>query len=58
MRLPLSSVRDGAAVVPLDGGDGLAEAEDDAEVAQVVLQRLDDLVVAEVEHARSRPRRP
>ena len=36
----------------------LAEAERDAEVAQVVLQRLDHLVVAEVEQLRRASRRP
>ena len=37
--------------------DLLAEAEDEAEAAQVVLQRLDDLVVDEVEDARPLARR-
>ena len=37
--------------MPLDADDRLAEAEGDAEVAQVVLQRLDDLRVAELEQA-------
>jgi hypothetical protein len=36
---------------PVDGGDLLAEAEDDAEIAQVVLEPFDDLRVAEVEEA-------
>ena len=36
-------------LVQLDADHLLAEAERDAELAQVVLQRLDDLVVAEVE---------
>ena len=44
-------VRDGAVVVPLDRDHLLAEAERDADVAQVVLERLGDLVVAEVEQA-------
>src|SRR5690242_21262973 len=34
----------------LDGGDGLAEAEGDREVTQVVLERLDDFDVAELQH--------
>ena len=38
-------------VVPLDRDHLLAEAEGHADVAQVVLQRLGDLVVAEVEQA-------
>ncbi len=49
--LAAGELRDGAVVVAVDADDGLAEAEGDAEVAQVVLQRLDDLRVAELEQA-------
>ena len=56
--LPLRSDGDRALGVGLDRGDRLAEAERHGEVPQVVLERLDDLLVAELEHpvALSRPR--
>ncbi len=41
---------DGAGGADVDGGDLLAEAERDRQVAQVEPQRLDDLGVAEVQH--------
>ena len=40
--------------MPLDRGHLLAEPEDDAEIAQVVLEALRDLDVAEIEQARGR----
>ena len=49
MRFPLARCVERASVVAIDRRDLLAEAEDDSEVAQVVLQALDDLRVAEVE---------
>ena len=49
--LPLASDGHRAVLARLDRRHRLAEAEHDAEVAEVVLQRLDDLGVAEVEQA-------
>ncbi len=50
-RDPLAAlqVRDGAVVMALHTDHGVAEAEDDSQVAEVVLQRLGDLSVAELE---------
>jgi hypothetical protein len=50
---PPAQVRDDTACVTLDGGDFLAEPEDDPKVAEVILQRLDDLGVDEVEETRA-----
>ena len=47
---PLSRVAMRALRPGLDRGHRLAEPEGDGEVAQVVLERLDDLHVAELEH--------
>ena len=52
MRFPLARWVTDASFGPLDGGHGVAETEDDTEVAEMVLQRLDYLSVAELEHAR------
>src|SRR5262249_21759992 len=51
-QLAAAQPRDDCAVGTLDRLDRLTEAKGDAESAQVVLQRLDDLLVDEIEYPR------
>ena len=51
--LPARELRQRAVGMTLNGGHFLTQAEDDTDVAQVVLQTLRDLGIAEVEQARA-----